>query len=184
MSKVLFDTSSLLQFVRYYLPFDVKEELQDFLIEGFKQKEFLLLKEVENECKRVSQGLVFEKLLKPHNISVMPFNEIITDKLHREIDNDFIISLKKDKLEQQEYESQKQTFIQSADFRLIHYAIQNPQCTIITEESLAGNDNKLFKKIPKICEIKGIKCLSLPKFIQEKLKLSFVLHIKGRLPIL
>lgn len=144
-----------------------------------------MLKEVEDECKWVSQGLVFEKLLKPHNISVMPFNEIITDKLHREIDNDFISSLrKKNTLEQQEYESQKQTFIQSADFKLIHYAMQNPQCTIITEESLAGNDNKLFKKIPKICEIKGIKCLSLPKFIQEKLKLSFVLHIKGRLPIL
>jgi len=141
-----------------------------------------LLKEVEDECKWVSQGLVFEKLLKPHNISVMPFNEIITDKLHREIDNNFIVSLtKKNRLEQQEYESQKQTFIQSADFKPIHYAIQNPQCTIITEESLAENDNKLFKKIPKICEAKGIKWLNLTKFIQEKLELSFNITYKDRL---
>lgn len=118
--------------------------------------------------------MVFEKFLKPHNLIATPFNEIITDKLHREVDNNFIISLaKKDRLEQQEYESQKQAFIQSADFKLIHYAIQNSQCTIITEESLAENDNKLFKKIPKICEAKEIKWLNLTKFIQEKLELSF-----------
>lgn len=182
MDKILFDTSSLVAFVRYHLPFDEKKELQDFLSEGFNQKEFLLIKEVENECKSVSQGLVFKTFLEPHNIIAMSFNEIITDRLHREIDNNFIVSsAKKNRLEQQEYESQKQTFIQSADFKLIHYAIQNPQCTIITEESLAENDNKLFKKIPKICEVKGIKWLNLTKFIQEKLELSFNITYKDRL---
>ncbi|AWI34823.1 hypothetical protein [Helicobacter apodemus] len=95
MNKILFDTSSLIAFVRYYLPFDKKGELQRFLSEGFNQKEFLLIKEVENECKSVSQGLVFENFLKPHNLIATPFNEIITDKLHREVDNNFIISYAK-----------------------------------------------------------------------------------------
>lgn len=181
MNKVIFDTSSLIAFVRYYLLFDTEKQLQVFLIEGFNQKEFLLLKEVENECKSVSRGLVFEQFLKSHNLTAMSFNEIITDKLHREIDNNFIVSLaEKNRLDQKEYESHKQTFINSADFKIIHYALQNPQCIIITEESLAENDNKLFKKIPRICLEKNIKYLSLTSFIQSKLKLSLHISHKNR----
>lgn len=182
MNKVIFDTSSLIAFVRYYLPFDTEKQLQGFLIECFNQKEFLMLKEVEDECKRVSRGLVFEKFLEPHHLTATPFNEIITDKLHREVDNNFIVSsAKKYKLKQLEYESQKQTFINSADFKLIHYALQNPQCIIITEESLAENDNKLFKKIPRICLEKKIECLSLTDFIQSRLNLSLHISHKNRL---
>lgn len=51
MNKILFDTSSLIAFVRYYLPFDKKGELQRFLSESFNKKEFLLLQEVESECR-------------------------------------------------------------------------------------------------------------------------------------
>lgn len=51
-----------------------------------------------------------------------------------------------------EYEIQKQKFIESADFNLIYCAMENNH-TIITEETPTNNDNKLFKKIPTICQI-------------------------------
>lgn len=183
MNKILFDTSSLIVFVKYYLPFDKKGELQNFLCNGFNKKEFLLLQEVEKECKCVSQGLVFEKFLKPTNTKVTSFNDVPDIKIHREIDNNLVASRKKNRLTLEEYEIQKSIFMNSADFKLIYYAIQNPQCTIITEESLAENDNKLFKKIPKICEIKRIRCLNLTNFIQENLELSFSVSYKNRLQI-
>jgi hypothetical protein len=38
---------------------------------------------------------------------------------------------------------------------------------IITEESEASNDNKAFKKIPAICKILNLDCMSLPKLIKQ-----------------
>lgn len=183
MDKHLFDTSSLVSFVRYYLPFDTDKKLQNFLLKGFEGKEFILLKAVKDECERVSQGLVFEKFLKHSPIKATSFNEIITEKLHREIDNNFIASsAKKNQLNAQEYDIQKKNFIESADFQLIHYAIKNKQCVIITEETLS-NDNKLFKKIPQIAQEKGINCLNLAGFIQKKLDMSLNISIKGELAL-
>ncbi|TLD83293.1 DUF4411 family protein [Helicobacter sp. MIT 11-5569] len=184
MDKYLFDTSSLVSFVRYYLPFDADRQLQNFLIDGFKKKEFILLKAVGNECEYVAQGLVFKNFLKNSPIKATSFNEIIAEKLHREIDNNFIASFaKKKQLNEQEYDNYRKNFIESADFQLIHYAIRNKQCVIITEETLTSNDNKLFKKIPKIAQEKNINHLSLADFIQEKTNTSLKVSYKDRLDI-
>ncbi|EAK3931390.1 hypothetical protein C1U56_08310 [Campylobacter jejuni] len=61
MNKYLFDTSSLISFVRYYIPFDEDLILRKFLLSGFNDNSFLLLNEVKMECKRVSSGLVFKE---------------------------------------------------------------------------------------------------------------------------
>lgn len=124
MDKYLFDTSSLISLVQYYLPFDADRWLQNFLYKGFEKKEFILLRAVKDECENVRQGLVFKEFIKD-SIKTTLFDEVVTEKLHREIDNNFIASLaKKKQLEEQEYNSQKQEFIKSADFQLIYYAIQ------------------------------------------------------------
>ncbi|RDU59661.1 DUF4411 family protein [Helicobacter marmotae] len=184
MDKYLFDTNSLVYLVRYYLPFDASGQLRNFLLEGFERKDFILLTAVKDECKYVAQGLVFKEFLKDSPIRATPFDEVITKKLHREIDNNFIVSFaKRGQLDEQEYSSQKQDFIKSADFKLIHYVILKGQCVIITEESLTSNDNKIFKKIPKIAQEKGIKCLNLAGFIQEKLEMSLKISIKGELAL-
>lgn len=183
MDKYLFDTSSLISLVQYYLPFDIDRRLRNFLSKGFEKKEFILLAVVKDECKNVRQGLVFKEFIKD-SIKATPFDEVITEKLHREIDNNFIASMaKKKQLDEQQYNSQKQEFIKSADFQLIHYAMLKKQCTIITEESLTSNDNKLFKKIPKIAQQKSIKYLNLAEFIQEKLDMSLKISIKGELAL-
>lgn len=175
MAKYLFDTCSLIVLVRYYIPFDSQGKLSDFIYKGFESKEFIMLEKVKNECKQVSKGLVFQILPQLQNIKSINFNEVITDKVHRLIDNNFIVSKsQKDRLESEEYESHKNSFINSADFNLIYYAIKNGY-TIITEETATSNDNKLFKKTPLICEIQRIKCISISQLLQTRLEINFTI---------
>lgn len=177
MAKYLFDTCSLIALVRYYIPFDSQSKLGDFIHKGFETKEFIMLEQVKNECKQVSKGLVFQKLPQLKDIKSIKFNEVITNKIHRLIDNNFIVSKsQKDRLESVEYESHKNRFINSADFNLIYCAMKNKdKYTIITEETATNNDNKLFKKIPLICEIQGIKCISISQLLQTRLDINFVI---------
>ena len=175
MANYLFDTCSLIALVRYYLPFDKNNMLRDFIYSGFKSKEFLMLKQVQSECKQVSNGLVFSKFPQLKNIQSINFNKIVTDKVHRLIDNNFIVSQSQiNRLTNEEYESQKRDFINGADFNLIHCAMEN-HYTIITEETPTNNDNKLFKKISAICEMQGIKCASISILLQTRLDINFAI---------
>ncbi|MGX3011659.1 DUF4411 family protein [Helicobacter sp. 23-1044] len=175
MANYLFDTCSLIALVRYYLPFDKNNVLRNFIYSGFKSKEFLMLKQVQSECKQVSNGLVFSEFTNLKHIKPVNFNEVITDKFHRLIDNNFIVSQSQiNKLESGEYEIQKQKFIESADFNLIYCAMENNH-TIITEETPINNDNKLFKKIPTICQIQEIKCISISQLLQTRLDINFAI---------
>ncbi len=175
MAKYLFDTCSLIALVRYYLPFDSDDKLKNFIYKGFESKEFIMLKQVKYECEQVSSGLVFNELPQLKNIQSINFNKIVTDKIHRLIDNNFIISQAQiNRLESGEYEIQKQQFIESADFNLIYCAMEN-NCTIITEETPTNNDNKLFKKIPTICQIQEIKCISISQLLQTRLDINFAI---------
>ena len=38
---------------------------------------------------------------------------------------------------------------------------------VVTEETNSNNDNKIFKKIPIICDLLNIKCFGLPLLITE-----------------
>ena len=175
MAKYLFDTCSLIALVRYYLPFDINGKLKDFIYKGFTNKEFIMLKQVKDECEKVSGGLVFNELPQIKTIKSINFGEVATDKIHRLIDNNFIISQSQiNRLESGEYEIQKQKFIESADFNLIYCAMKNNH-TIITEETPANNNNKLFKKIPTICEMQGIRCESISQLLQTRLDINFAI---------
>ncbi|MDY5186054.1 hypothetical protein [Helicobacter trogontum] len=68
MNRFLFDTNSLLNFVKYYLPFDENSELRQFLLQGFVKDRFLLLNEVKTECKRISSSLVARNLQNKYNL--------------------------------------------------------------------------------------------------------------------
>ncbi|MGX2973445.1 DUF4411 family protein, partial [Helicobacter sp. T3_23-1059] len=94
-----------------------------------------MLKQVKDECEKVSGGLVFNEFPQIKTIKSINFGEVATDKIHRLIDNNFIISQSQiNRLESGEYEIQKQKFIESADFHLIYCAMEN-HYTIITEET-------------------------------------------------
>lgn len=176
MDKFLFDTSSLLNFVKYYLPFDEDSKLKEFLLQGFNENRFLLLSEVKIECERVSSGLIFNELAELKKIKPLKQADIVNSKWHNLIDNNFSIKGMKSKLNQNEYEQQKSNFIKSADFALIFYASNNQNKrnpTIITEETINSNDNKIFKKIPAICEMQSIKCISLPQFLKKQISVKY-----------
>ena len=60
--KAIIDTSSLLSLVRYYLPFDQKAILFDFIKSEFENGNLILIDAVYEECEYFSQGLVLKTL--------------------------------------------------------------------------------------------------------------------------
>ncbi|RAX53905.1 hypothetical protein CCY99_05865 [Helicobacter sp. 16-1353] len=173
--EYLLDTNSLLSLVRYYLPFDSDNRLKGFIELQFKDRNFLLLKEVKSECERVSSGIIMQQL-KLSNIQCTPSSNSIDKKMHNLIDNNFAIPKFKQELDVDEYENNKNQYIQSADFQLIFNAYTHNR-TIITEETPSNNDKKLFKKIPIICNEHRIKCISLPTFLKKNISVSFTIPL-------
>jgi hypothetical protein len=63
--------------------------------------------------------------------------------------------------------------MESADAKMIMYCqhlmkdFPDDEVCIITEETNSGNDLKLFKKIPSICQILEVPVLSLPDLLNK-----------------
>ena len=55
----------------------------------------------------------------------------------------------------------------TGDAKLLFYALNNldKEPIIITEETMLSNDGKLFKKLPAICEILGIKHMTVAEWL-------------------
>ena len=60
--NALIDTSSLLAFVRYYLPFDKNGTLRSFLERKYESGEIVILDKVIEESKYIAQGVILKKL--------------------------------------------------------------------------------------------------------------------------
>ena len=174
--RVAIDTSSLLSFVRYYLPFDKDKRLYHFIQQKIETKEILIIEEVYLECSRNAQGMVVKALPyledKKHRLKT---DELLpTKKLFNRIENDFAITVQKKKLSEAQFESVKEDFLASADLKLILLALREKGGvdggpTIVTEETAASNDGKAFKKVPAICDLIDIEIpwCDLPKYLQE-----------------
>ena len=181
--KVVIDTNSLLSLVRYYLPFDKNSVLFSFIKEKISSGEIIIIDKILEECEYISKGMVLNSLdflaeksfLKSFRI---PANtEYILPpapaKFYRQIDNQFINGVIKNKLTPVEYENRKSDFLNSADMRLILFCLNlkkiNPQQEIylVTEETEDSNDSKVFRKIPAICRILEIETLNLPQMLDR-----------------
>ena len=174
MDKYLIDTSSLLSLVRYYHPFDRDRKLYTAIKKMFETKQFLLLGNVYKEAKYIAQQTIVTEYDFLKKIKLIKSIDTISEKLHRKIDNDWIILKQKKSLEQKkllkqiEYEETKQKEFQNgADWQLICMAMNNQGFTIVTEETKQPNDAKLFKKIPLICEHEKIPCITLPVMLKK-----------------
>jgi hypothetical protein len=179
--KVVIDTSSLLSLVRYYLPFDKKSVLINFFKERISVGEIIIIDKILEECEFVSKGLVLKTLIflkeKPFlKENKLPINtEYVLPpspiKFYRQVDNQFINGIIKNKLSPVEYENMKNNFLNSADMKLILYCLNlkkedsNEEIFLITEETEDSNDSKVFKKIPAICNILEIETMTLPQFL-------------------
>ena len=188
---VVIDTNSLLSLVRYYLPFDKDGTLFNFLKNKISNNDIIIIDKVLNECEYVSKGIVMKSLTYLNDKAFkksygLPYR---TDfilapspaKFLRQVDNQFVYGVVKNKLSPVEYENRKNVFMNSADMKLILYCLNfqkdnlDEDIFIVTEETEESNDSKAFKKIPAICKMIGIKTLTLPQLLQkyENIEINF-----------
>ena len=192
--KVVVDSSSLLSLVRYYLHFDKNTVLFDFIKRKIEQGEIIIIDKVYEECSYFAKGIVLSKLdylsdksfLKNFKIPYKTENMIAPSpaKFLRQIDNQFVNTVlrKQRNLTDAEYESQKNSYLENADMKIIILALnlikdnEDEDIFIVTEETESGNDNKLFKKIPAICKELEIKTMTLPELLSmyDEIKVEFI----------
>lgn len=181
--KVVIDTSSLLSLVRYYLPFDKKKILFEILKAKIANGEVLVIDKVIDECAYTSKGVVLETLSfltdkafnKTHKL---PLNtEFILPpapaKFYRMVDNNFVVVVQRARLNETQYDSLKNDFMNSADMKMILTSLNlkndNPleEIFLVTEETEVSNDNKVFKKIPAICSQLDLQTINIQQLIDK-----------------
>ena len=179
--KVVLDTSSLLSLVRYYIPFDNEKVLFDYIKSKLHVGEIILIDKVFDECKYISNKVIFKDLFfledkKFLQSSGIPYK---TDsllapspgKFLRRVDDHFAISVQKRKLTPVQYETEKNSYLNSADIKQIILCLnlieKREDVVLVTEESRASNDSKIFKKLPAICDMLGINSSTLPNLLLQ-----------------
>jgi hypothetical protein len=178
--KAVIDTTSLVSFVRYYLPFDKQDKLKLLLSEKFENGELIVLDKVFDESRFVAKGIVVKELefLNKTTKHIKTTLVLPESKFYKILENQLCYGAQKNKLTPTEFEVEKNKFLETADAKLILYCNNNTgssdKTIIVTEESRTDNDSKLFKKLPEICNILSIEHCSLPVLLKEhfKIKLS------------
>lgn len=177
--KVVLDTSSLLSLVRYYIPFDNEQVLFDFVKSKLLVGDVILIDKVLDECKYIAKRIVLKQLFFLDDKQFLQSSGIpyktesllapSPGKFLRMVDDQFAISAKKANLSVAQYDVQKNRYLLSADIKQIILCLNlmenHENVVIVSEESRASNDSKLFKKIPAICDILGIKSMTLPALL-------------------
>ncbi len=180
---VVIDTNSLLSLVRYYLPFDKKGLLFQFIKSKIENGDILIIDKVLEECTYNSKGLVLEKLpyltdktfLKTTKVPYKTDSLLVpnTKQFFHQLNSVFVNNIvkKSQGLSDVEFENQKSTFIESADMKQVILSLnlkaKGEQVILVTEETESSNDNKLFKKIPAICKELEIETFNLPELIAK-----------------
>lgn len=190
--KIVIDTSSFMALVRYYLPFDKDDSLKNFIKSKVESKEIIVLDKVQEESKFVAQGIVLKELdfLKVKGNTVKTTELLPYPKFFNIVDNQLcnqtIKKLKK--LNDTEYEQQKNDYLSKADGKLILYCLnekkQNQNTLLadkpilVTEETSTDNDNKLFKKLPECCRILEIEHCNLPTLLEKHFEIKLSEYLK------
>ncbi len=177
------DTSTWISLVKYYKPFDINSAIYNFFKQKIVNGEFLILSEVAQECSFVAKSMVTKELdfISDSSLIIKTANLIPDKKFYNLLDNQFCNKQQKRILEDFEIEVLTNNYLQDADSKIILKAIQlkkeQQEVTIVTEETATSNDNKLFKKIPAICNILEIDCIGLPQLIKDfKTEISILIE--------
>ncbi len=181
--KVVIDTNSLLSLVRYYLPFDKKGVLFQFIKSKIENSDIIIIDKVLEECTYNSKGLVLEKLLyltdkaflKSAKVPYKTDSILVpnTKQFFHQLNNVFVNNIvkKSQGLSDVEFENRKSAFIESADMKQVILSLnlkaKGERVILVTEETESSNDNKLFKKIPAICKELEIETMTLPELITK-----------------
>lgn len=178
--KVIIDTNSLLSLVRYYLPFDNENLLFNFIKDKIENGEIIIIDKVYEQCTYNSKGLVLKQLsfltdktfLKksktPHKTDTLLAPS--PAKFLRMVENQFVVAVQRKKITDVEFEVSKNKHLEDADTKQIILCLNLMQSEsevyLVTEETAESNDNKLFKKIPAMCNELNIKCITLPQLLK------------------
>jgi hypothetical protein len=179
-----FDTSSLVALARYFSPFDRSASLYNFIQGKYVSREIVVLDVVFREAQRTSRRIVLDTFpfieekkdlivntadlmpVSPRRFSNMVNNNFVHTAMVRNGNIDFSIL--------------KQEFLNSGDGKLIMtmynrlHDDKNAEICIVSEESPAYNDRKVFKKIPVLCEQIHARCITLVDYLlSTSLQLSF-----------
>ena len=162
-------------------------------LQFFKQKiergDFTIIDKALEECKFISNGIIINKLVylgdaafqlranMPHSTGdLLPPN---VKKFYHYLEYDFVNSSIKKSLTKEEFEAQKQQFLKSADIGQILFAMNiihnGGQAVLVTDETKTNNDNKLFKKIPAICDLLKIPTKTLPEILTSYIAANFTI---------
>lgn len=169
----IIDTCSLVAIARYYLSIKDEEKLLCFLETKFRKGELVLLETIYTESTRVQKGIATSRMefLNDSKLQIKDGGLLppAPQKFSREIDNNFCIPLQRKRLNDESYRSQKEEYLKSGDAKMVLYALNNAdkQPVIITEETPQSNDNKLFRKIPVICDFLKIPYMSIAEWLSS-----------------
>ncbi len=167
----IIDTSSLVAIARYYLPIKDEARLLRFIENKFRSGDLVLLSTIHLETSRTQKGIALDMMefLNDRNLQYNDADLVppSAKKFSNQLDNNFCIPLLKKKLGAEAYAVQKEKFIATGDVKILVYALNNKDSdpVVITEETMISNDGKLFKKLPAICEILGIKHMTIAQWL-------------------
>jgi Domain of unknown function (DUF4411) len=184
--KVIIDSSSIINFLKYYY-FDKKEEnavnqkLYDFILDKIYKHEIFIIDKVFNELNR-PETINVKQLTKKNvidSVYLFPKVEQLIDTFYiksneRFLGNDSLLIEHEIQRYQEKY----------ADLYLIALCqdliLKGDDVILISEETFS-RDNKLIKKIPTICHHENINCKDLPflLFSHYQNNLIFDLEIKN-----
>lgn len=181
--KVVIDTSSLLSLVRYYLPFDKKNILYEIVKTKIANGEIIVIDKIIEECEYTSKGLILKILSFLNDKSFNKTNKLPLNtefilppslaKFYRMVDNNFVVAVQRERLNETQYDSLKNDFMNSADMKMILTSLNlkkdhpTEDIFLVTEETEASNDNKVFKKIPAICSQLDIMTINIQQLIDK-----------------
>lgn len=175
---IVVDTCSLVVIAKNFFSLDKKGTLAKFLETSFAERELLLLDAIYDELQYVSQGIVLSRFpfLRQKEL-IVPTSDLLPispKKFNNMLDNNFCIRVLKNDLTNEQYIQQKEDFLRSGDGRILLYSLAAKDgkdffCdyAVMTDESRVSNDNKLFKKLPLLCESIGVKTVTASEYLER-----------------
>ena len=146
----------------------------DFFAGKHTAGELIIIDKVALECMRIAKGVVVEQFpfVTIKRLQVKSDTLIPSNKFYNMLESNFCRPIYRKKLEPEEYESRKASFLASADCGILLYADQisrenRDDVIVVTEETRNENDDKLYRKIPVICDFLDIKVTTIPGLLKE-----------------
>jgi hypothetical protein len=184
--RAVIDTSSLVSYVRYYLPFDKSGKLEKLLEKKFNSGEMLVLDKVFEESKFTARGIVNKELKFLANSTKIIKTELILpeSKFFKRLENELCYGTQRNKLTSTEFEIEQKKFLESADAKLILYCMKDKdkleldKSILVTEETKSENDSKLFKKLPEMATILNIEHCNLPTLLRDHFQINLSEYVE------